>query len=592
MFTTRPELKGTIGMVATTHWLASSTGMAMLERGGNAADAAVAAAFVLQVVEPHLNGPGGDVPILVWDEREHRVRVICGQGVAPAAASVQALADLGLDMMPGTGQLPNVVPGSFGAWMLLLEQWGSMTVREVLEPAIHYAKNGHPLLERVSNAIGTVEELFRTHWPTSAATWLPHGEVPAPWSSFTRPELAATWERIVAEAEAAGPGRERQVEAAHDAWYRGFVAEAIGEFSRTVPVMDTSGEAHTGLLTADDLAAWAPAVEEPVSYDYYDTTVYKTQPWGQGPVFLQQLALLKGFDLAAMGPGSADWVHTIIEASKLALADREAWYGDPRFTDVPLEGLLSDDYNDRRRALMTDEASFVLRPGAPDGRVPVMPRYPDALDIELGQMGAGEPTIMASGETRGDTCHIDVVDRDGMMISATPSGGWFQGSPTVPELGFCISTRGQMFWAQEGLPNSLRPGARPRTTLTPSFATREGKPWLAFGTPGGDFQDQWTLHFFLNVVHGGLDLQAAIDEPDFHSIHMPNSFWPRDTHLGHMLMEDRFAPVVFEELRRRGHKVTRAGEWSLGSISAVARDGGWLKAAANPRGMQGYAVGR
>jgi gamma-glutamyltranspeptidase / glutathione hydrolase len=309
-------------------------------------------------------------------------------------------------------------------------------------------------------------------------------------------------------------------------------------------------------------------------------------------VFLQQLALLKGFDLGATGPGSADWVHTIIESSKLAFADREAWYGDPAFAEVPLDALLSDAYNDDRRGLIGDEASYALRPGSPDARTPVMPDYPDSVDIDFGQSGAGEPTIAASGATRGDTCHLDVVDANGMMISATPSGGWLQGSPTVPGLGFCLSTRGQMFWAQEGLPNSLRAGARPRTTLTPSFAMRDGRPWLAFGTPGGDFQDQWSLHFFLNVVHGGRNLQAAIDEPSFHSIHMPNSFYPRDTHLGQMLMESRFDPAVVDELRRRGHAITLAEPWSLGSVSAVAREDGWFKAAANARGAQGYAVGR
>jgi gamma-glutamyltranspeptidase/glutathione hydrolase len=591
MFTTRPELVGDFGMVASTHWLASATGMSVLERGGNAADAAVAAALVLQVVEPHLNGPGGDVPILLWNDADQRVSVICGQGVAPAAAAVSELRGLGLDLVPGTGHLPTVVPGAFGAWMLLLERWGTWSVRDVLEPAIRLAGDGHPLLGRVSAAIGTMQEHFEAHWPSSARIWLPGGAVPKPGSRFRNPVLAETYARIAAEAEAAGPAREVQIGAARDCWYRGFVAEKIDAFMR-VPVMDTSGDAHLGWLTADDLARWEPTIEEPVSFDYHGVTVCKTGPWGQGPVFLQQLALLSGFDLDAMGPGSADWVHTIIEAGKLAFADREAWYGDPRFTDVPLGELLSPSYNDDRRALVTDQASWQLRPGSPGGQAPHLPRYPDALDIDLGQAGAGEPTILASGATKGDTCHLDIVDRNGMMISATPSGGWMQGSPAVPGLGFCISTRGQMFWAEDGLPNSLRPGARPRTTLTPSLALRDGQPWLAFGTPGGDFQDQWTLHFFLNVIHGKQNLQRAIDEPAFHSIHMPNSFYPRDTHLGQMLMEGRFAPEVVAELRRRGHGITLVDDWSLGSVSAVAREDGWFKAAANARGAQGYAAGR
>lgn len=588
-------------MVASTHWLASATGMSVLERGGNAADAAVAAGFVLQVVEPHLNGPGGDVPILLWAPGEEKVSVVCGQGVSPAAATGERLAELGLGLVPGTGLLPAVVPGSFGAWMLLLERWGTWSVRDVLAPAIHYAEKGHPLLPRVSTAIGTVAEMFRTHWPTSAETWLPGGSVPAAGSHFTNSVLAGTYQWLVEESEAAGGSREKQIEAARDAWYRGFVAEAIGAYCSATEVMDTSGRAHGGLLTADDLARWEPAVEDPVTFDYHGHTVCKTGPWGQGPVFLQQLALLEGYDLAAMGPGSADWVHTVIEAGKLAFADREAWYGDPDFTDVPVSGLLDRAYNDERRRLISPStASLEQRPGAPGGRAPRLPRYPDdpggpgtgIAGAAGAGSGAGEPTVAPTGETRGDTCHLDVADSSGMMISATPSGGWLQSSPTIPGLGFCLSTRGQMFWVEQGLPNSLRPGARPRTTLTPSLALRDGKPWLAFGTPGGDFQDQWSLHFFLNVVHGGMNLQEAIDAPEFHTTHVPNSFYPRDIHPGHLLLEDRFDPAVVAELRRRGHRTEKGESWSLGHVSAVAREDGWLKAAANPRGAQGYAVGR
>lgn len=592
MFTTRPELVGNVGMVASTHWLASATGMSILERGGNAADAAVAAGFVLQVVEPHLNGPGGEVPILLWSVADQEVSTICGQGVSPAAATVEKLAGLGLGVMPGTGLLPAVVPGAFGAWMLLLEQQGTMTLGEVLAPAIHYAEKGHPLLQRVSDAIATVEALFKTEWSTSAQTWLPDGAVPRTGSCFKNTALASTYRRLVKESEVAGGSRELQIQAARRAWYEGFIAEAIDTFCSRAQIMDTSGTRHGGLLTADDLANWEATVEKPTTFDYRGYTVCKTGPWGQGPVFLQQLALLDGFDLEAMGQGSADWVHTIVESSKLAFADREAWYGDPTFTEVPLSELLSPDYNDQRRRLISETASLELLPGSPNGRRARMPTYPMAGTAVGTMAGVGEPTIATTGETRGDTCHIDVVDSDGMMISATPSGGWLQSSPTIPELGFCLSTRGQMFWIEDGLPNSLRPGARPRTTLTPSFALRDGKPWLAFGTPGGDSQDQWSLHFFLNLVHGKTNLQEAIDMPAFHSTHMPSSFYPRDAHPGQIMIEDRFDSAVLAELERRGHRLLVGDSWSEGRLSAVAKDQGWLKAAANPRGIQGYAVGR
>ena len=592
MFTTRPELIGNVGMVATTHWLASSTGMSMHERGGNAADAAAAAGFVLQVVEPHLNGPGGEVPILVWSERDNKVTTICGQGVSAASATVERLAELGLDIMPGTGLLPTVVPGAFGAWTLLLEQHGSLSLREVLEPAIHYLEKGHPILAAVSEALTSVQSMFENDWPTSATTWLPNGSVPEAGDCFTNQVMARTYRRILQESEAAGGSRERQLQAARDSWYRGFVAEAIGDFCSNTEVMDTSGERHSGTLTAGDLVAWKPTVEEPTTLDYENYTVCKTGPWGQGPVLLQQLALLKGFDMEAMGPGSADWLHTVIESSKLAFADREAWYGDPNFSDVPVAALLSESYNDERRKLITTRASLDLRPGNPDGREARLPTYPDNEIQSSNVAGVGEPTVSYSRDSKGDTCHIDVVDSDGMMISATPSGGWFQASPTIPELGFCLSTRGQMFWLEEGLPNSLRPSARPRTTLTPSFVLRDGKPWLAFGTPGGDSQDQWSLQFFLNVVHGRMNLQEAIDSPAFHSTHMPSSFYPRDAYPAEVHMEDRFPSAVIADLRRRGHDVVLRDGWSEGRLSAVSRDGGWLKAAANPRGNQGYAVGR
>ena len=592
MFTTRPELIGNVGMVSSTHWLASAAGMSILERGGNAADAAAAAGFVLQVVEPHLNGPGGEVPILVWSERDNEVSTICGQGVSAAAATVDSLTGLGLDQMPGTGLLPTVVPGAFGAWTLLLETHGSMSLREVLEPAIHYMEKGHPVLAAVSAALASVQSMFESHWPTSAANWMPNGVVPAAGDNYSNPTMARTYRRLVSESESAGGSRANQLQAARDSWYGGFVAEAIEEYSKNNEVMDTSGRRHAGQLTAQDLANWSPTIEAPATFDYENYTVCKTGPWGQGPVMLQQLALLKGFDLQGMGPGSADWVHTILESSKLAYADREAWYGDPRFTEIPLTDLLSDEYNDERRKLIGDVASLELLPGNPGGSQARLPRYPDPPENPVEFSGIGEPTASYIRESKGDTCHIDVVDSSGMMISATPSGGWFQASPTIPELGFCLSTRGQMFWLEEGLPNSLRPSARPRTTLTPSFALRDGKPWLAFGTPGGDSQDQWSLQFFLNVVHGGMNLQEAIDSPAFHSTHMPSSFYPRDSYPAEVHMEDRFSPTVITELEARGHLVVVRDGWSEGRLSAVARDGGWLKAAANPRGAQGYAVGR
>ncbi|HET8601711.1 MAG TPA: gamma-glutamyltransferase family protein [Segeticoccus sp.] len=587
-------------MVASTHWLASQSAMAVLEHGGNAFDAAAAAGFVLQVVEPHLNGSAGEVPILGWDARDDAPFVVCGQGVAPRAATIERFHSLGLDLVPGTGLLAACIPGSFDGWLTLLERHGTMRLREVLGYAIGYAEGGFPVVPNISATIATVEQLFTEHWPTSARLWMPDGKPPAAGSMLRNPELAQTFRRILAEAEAVGADREAQLEAARRAYYQGFVAEAICRFARENAVMDVSGEPHTGLLTEDDFAGWRATVEEPVSLDYRDRTVLKADAWSQGPVLLQQLALLRGFDLDGLAPNDPDLVHLVTECAKLAFADREAWYGDPRVVDVPLRTLLSRKYNDARRALVGEYADTgPLRPGSPDGREPRLGRVSERLRGEVRQearreAGAvGEPTVRTTGETAGDTCHVDVVDRWGNMVSATPSGSWLQSSPAIPGLGLQLSTRAQMFWLEEGLAASLAPGKRPRTTLTPSLALRDGRPWLAFGTPGGDGQDQWSLQLFLHLVHGGLNLQEAIDAPEWSSSHFPSSFYPRERFPGRLHVESRLGEATIAELRRRGHEVVDEGPWALGRLSAVSRDeDGVLRAGANPRGMQGYAVGR
>jgi gamma-glutamyltranspeptidase / glutathione hydrolase len=588
-FTTRPELTGNFGMVASTHWLASAAGMATLERGGNAFDAAVAAGLTLQVVEPHLNGPGGDAPILLWSAERGEPLVICGQGPAPAAATIERYRELGLDLVPGSGLLAACVPGAFDAWMLMLRDFGTLGPADVFGFAIHYAERGFPMLARIVERIAEVEELFRDEWPSSGELWLDGGSVPSAGTIWRNRPLAATFRRIVEEAESAGGGREEQIDAARDAFLRGFVAEAIAEFVDGAEVMDGSGRRNPGVLSADDMARFSATIERPVTADYRGLTVCKAGPWSQGPAFLQQLRLLEDFDLAAMGRESAEFVHTVVECSKLAFADREAWYGDPAFTDVPLETLLSREYADERRALVGAEASYDLRPGSPDGREPMLAEVPEAT--VLAGLGAGEPTLGKS--EGGDTCHVDVVDREGNMVAATPSGGWLHSSPAIPGLGLCLGTRAQMFWLTEGLPNSLEPGKRPRTTLTPSLALRDGEPYMAFGTPGGDGQDQWSLQFLLSHVDFGLNLQESIDAPGFTSTHFPSSFYPRVSEPGHLEIEERIGAEAVEGLRDRGHDVTVADPWSIGRMSAVTRTSdGVLRAAANPRGMQGYAAGR
>jgi len=555
-FTTRPELRGTFGMVASTHWLASAAGMAVLERGGNAFDAAVATGFTLQVVEPHLNGPGGEVPALLWPVAHGEPIALCGQGVAPAAATIERYRDLGHELVPGTGVLAACVPGAFGGWLLLLEQFGTWRLEDVLAFAIGYAEEGFPLVAGIRATIDRTRNLLEG-WPGSRHLYLPAPETGA---LFRNPALAATYRRILDEAR--GGSREAEIEKARHAYYEGFVAEEIDRFVA----------AEEGLLTGADLAGWRASLEPVASLEYRGLTVCKTLPWAAGPVGLQQLALLEGFDLAELGP--AELVHVVTECAKLAFADRDALYGD---AEVPLEILLSKAYNDERRALVTDEASDEYRPG--------LGHLPTVVGATV-TPGAGEPT-------RGDTVHLDVADRWGNMLSATPSGGWLQSSPVIPALGWPLGTRAQMFWLEEGLPSSLRPGARPRTTLCPGLALRDGEPYLAWGTPGGDQQEQWALHAFLNHVDRGLNLQEAIDAPDFHTDHLISSFYPRGFARRSVTVEERFGEDVIADLRRRGHEVEVAGPWTLGRVTAVAREpDGLLKAGANPRGMQGYAVGR
>jgi gamma-glutamyltranspeptidase/glutathione hydrolase len=549
-FTTRPELRGTFGAVASTHWLASQAGMAVLERGGNAFDAACAAGFVLQVVEPHLNGPGGDLPVVFFAADAGKPLVLCAQGVSPAAATIAEYRSRGLSLVPGTGLLAACVPGAFDGWLTLLEQFGTWPLADVLEFAIGYAEHGYPVIPGITMTIEKVEPLLR-EWPGSAELYLP---APRPGSTFRNRQLAATWRQVLEESGGT-------IEGARRAFYEGFVAEEIDRFSRE----------HDGLLTGDDLARWRATLEPPATVDYRGLTVCKTGAWGQGPSGLQQLAILEGYDVASLS--EAELVHVITEAAKLAFADRDAMYGD---VAVPLHRLLSAEYAAERRRLIEDEASGDLRPG--EGTLPSL------VDATVA-LGAGEPT-------RGDTVHLDVADRFGNLVSATPSGGWLQSSPTIPALGWPLGSRAQMFWLEEGLPSSLAPGKRPRTTLSPGLVLRDGEPWLAYGTPGGDQQEQWALHAFVRHVDRGLDLQAAIDAPEWHTDHLIASFDPRGYEPRSLTVESRFGDEVIAELRGRGHDVTVAPPWSLGRVSAVKRENGQIVAAANPRGMQGYAVCR
>ncbi|RWR19723.1 transferase [Microbacterium enclense] len=585
-FATRPTLRGTFGMSASTHWTATATAQSVLERGGNAFDAAVAAAFVLHVVEPHLNGPGGDLVALIRPAGAPEPLVLMGQGPAPAGASIPAFREEGLDLVPGAGGLAASVPGAVDAWLLLLRDHGTWELTDVLAYAIGYARDGHPLVAGAALTIDRVAALFRGHWTTSADLWMPTGSPPTPNTVVRNPAYAAVLDSLIAVGSHTKDRRER-IDAARREWMTSVLPRAAA-FLRT-PHRHSDGRDHAGVLTTADLAGWSASVEPAVSTSFRGWRVFKAGVWTQGPALLQVLRFLDPLDDGALDPSTPEGAHALLEAQKLAYADRDAWFGD---TDaaVDVDALLADDYIDGRRALIDDTASAELRPGAPEGRAPALP--PLRTDAGVMSAGTGEPTVDRRGQTRGDTCHIDIVDRWGNVVSATPSGGWLQSSPAVPDLGFCLGTRLQATWLLPGHPAALTPGRRPRTTLTPTLLTR-GEEVIAIGSPGGDQQDQWQLPVLLRMIVGGYEPQQAIDAPTLHTAALLDSFWPRTWSPAGAVVEDRLGDALVDELERRGHRVRRAGDWALGRVSAVGRDAsGLLWAAANPRGMQGYAAGR
>jgi gamma-glutamyltranspeptidase/glutathione hydrolase len=592
---TRPDLRGTFGMCATTHWVASVTGQAVLERGGNAFDAAVAAAFVLHLVEPHLNGPGGDLSALVHVPGDTGPQVLVGQGPAPQGASIAHFRAEGLDLVPGAGGLAAAVPGAVDAWLLLLRDHGTFELADVWSYVLGYAENGYPLVERVGATVASVRELFSEHWTTSADFWLVDGRPRPTGTLMTNPAYAGVLRGLL-EAGSGASTREGRIEAARTGWATGVVPQAACAFLAR-PHRHSDGADHAAVITPTDFAAHRATWEPATTAGFRGWTVAKNGAWGSGPVLLQALKILEGYPDDELDPQTDLGAHHVVEALKLALADRDAWYGDPDpardEAPVPLDVLLSDAYAADRRATIGEQASERPRPGDLPGRTayeaPLREQSPDP-DAE----GVGEPTVSRVGVTRGDTCHIDVVDRWGNLVSATPSGGWLQSSPHVPELGFCLGTRLQMVWLDEASPSRLRPGRRPRTTLSPTLVLRNGVGVSALGTPGGDQQDQWQLVYLLRTLVGGWTAQQAIDAPTLHTTAMAGSFWPRTWTPRGVVAEDRLGAEVLDGLAARGHAVAVVDGWTLGRLSSVTRDPatGELGAAANPRGEQGYAVGR
>lgn len=566
----RPLITGDKGVVTSGHYLATAAGLKMFAKGGNAIDAGVAAGFALCVLKPHENSLGGECPIMIYSPREKNVVSISGQGVAPRKASVKWFKENDIGMIPGDGLLAATIPGLFGAYCMALQKYGMLSLREVMEPAFALASKGFPVYEALRNSILHNQKRFREEWPSSAEIFLPGGKIPDVGQVLKQPRLAETFRKLI-EAETCflGNGREAAIEHSIDYFYKGDIAALALEFAKNTPVKDATGKYNTTLLEMDDFILYRTRVEDPVHVEYKNFTVYKCGPWTQGPVFLQQLKLLEGFELRDMKLNTEHYIHIVTECAKLAFADRETYYGDPRFSDVPLEKLFSREYNEAARNNIDLLHANNIRKWQASG-----------VHGDMGYIG--------------DTTHLDVIDDEGFMISATPSGGWIPSSPVIPSLGFPLGTRAQVFNLKEGHPNCIQPGKRPRTTLTPSIAFRDGKPWMAFGTQGGDMQDQWTLQFFLNIVEFGMNMQQAMDAPSFHTCHFSCSFYPHQVEEGVVFIEDGIDRDVLIKLQNMGHKLNLLPAGHNGQVCAVAinQKTGVLEGAASAKyDLQAYALG-
>ncbi len=607
----RPLILATRGMITSGHYLATAAGHRVALMGGNAVDIAAAVCFCLNLIENHNCGLAGEVPTLIYSAAEKKTFAVSGVGWNANAFTIDWCRDHRLDLIPGDGYLPAVAPAVVGTWGAAMERFGRLSFSQVLQPTIELAEEGYPMYAGLHAVVTANRDKFIEQYPSTGKIFVPHGRIPAIGKRLHNPDLARTLRLLVrAEAEQVHKGRSAGIQAAVKAFYQGPAAETIDRFIHDHPVMDESGASHAGLLSYTDLAAWEARIEEPLSLEYKGLTVSKCPSWTQGPVFLQQLAILAGFDLQSMGLNSVEYIHTIIETAKLAFADREAYYGDPLFDHPPFDVLLSPSYNDARRNLISAKASLSLRPGDAGSGLPqfdithIREGNRQALgfdhpgqNVEINNL-AGRPTKMGGADTTnsenssGDTTHLDVIDEEGNMVAATPSGGWIPTSPVIEGLGFPLSTRGQMFYLDPRRPNALEPHKRPRATLTPTLVTRNGEPWMVFGMQGGDRQDQKTLQFFLAHVEFGLDVQAALDIPTYHTEAFPSSFYPRQMIPGSLVVEDRMDPEIIQGLMQREHIVRVGGDVEEKMMGIrIDQTNGVLSGGVCSNGDQGYALG-
>jgi gamma-glutamyltranspeptidase/glutathione hydrolase len=596
--TFRPVVRGRRGVVAAGHPLSAEAGLRLLQQGGNAVDAGCAAVLAASVIEISHFSFGGEVPIII-KPRNGAPSVINGQGQAPRLATREFFLERGKNApasnepvyrgapeyvsigaggarpgaIPSSGILPATVPGVLDAVVSALDRFGTKTLAEAMQPAIELA-DGFPIDELRVEYLEKTRKVFEK-WPTSAKVFLPGGRVPKAGEVFSQPDLARTLREIVAaERRASSRGRREALKAARDHFYKGDIARRVSDFS----------EANGGLIRASDFAAFHAKVEEATSTTYRGYEIYKTGFFAQGPVMLQTLNILEGFDLRAMGHNSTAYIHTLVEAMKLAFADRDRYYGDPDFVKVPSRELLSKEYAALRRAMIDPaRASMDRRPGDPLNNKPLLNPGP--------QTGPTGPSSVDEAERAHDTTCVNVVDKDGNFFSATPSGAWLP-AVVAGDTGLLLGQRLQSFLLEEGHPNMLEPGKRPRITLTPTLVMKDGKPLMALSTPGGDNQDQSLLQVLLNVIEFGMNVQEAVEAPRFQTLHFVSSFDDHRFNPGVLNLEDRISKEVAGELSSRGHKMERHAAWGNPSAPTVVLwrwDSGVIEAGADPRRGR-YAV--
>ena len=558
---TRPPIIGSSAAASAGHPLTTAAAIEILQRGGNAFDAGVAALLVGGVIEQDLYSLGGEALVLVYPVSEKKVTSVVGQGWAPKGASIEWYKSKN-KTLSGEGLDPSVVPGALHSALTVLEKWGTMTFEQVSARAIQYAEHGFPLRPRTANSIRSNLEFMKS-WPDNQRYWLKaDNALYTPGEIIKLPPLASTLKKMVdAERKAGKRNRAKGVVAARDRFYKGDIADTMVAFLK----------AHGAPYDKSDFVEFFARVEEPVSTTYKGYTVYKQGFNSQGPSLLETLNVLENFDLRKMGHDTPDYIHTVIEAMKLTYADRDTYYGDPEFVKTPGEGLLSKEYAKQRAAMidpMHSSRSFIAGDPLPYDSHVKQWAFWKANDVaNTSMLDLPMVELLASNGIPKDTTHVSVIDKDGNMFDATPSGGWIGGAVILGDTGIAMSVRGEQFWLDESRAAQLRPRARPRYTLTPSLILKDGKPFMALGTPGGDNQEQTILQAFLNIVEFWDDwypnLHTAFAWPRFQTMHFYGSVWPHRAGFNRMNIEAPISKAVIDELKNRGHDVSETRQYGI-----------------------------